>query len=255
MNIDVALVPAQARLWPPSVCVVIDQLRASSTIVSALDLGCADLWLSATLRDARRLARERDSLLAGEREGMRPAGFHANNSPTDLAALELHGRGLVLCTTNGTVVITSLASMPLVLVGCLANAEAVAGAAIRHALVRGSQVGIVCAGRHGAFALDDAYAAGVVADRMLAVAAASGLPCQLSDSARAVRHIQSSYPDPLAAFMESSTAELMLRIGAGDDLGACSRIDVSTTVPVVHTGPPVRVDPLPADPLREPQRS
>ena len=100
LDLDVALVPEQALAWPPTVCVVIDQLRASSTLTAALDLGCPEVVVTGSLEEARRLAGERGSLLAGERGGRIVPGFDANNSPAELRAIGVGGRGMVLSTSN-----------------------------------------------------------------------------------------------------------------------------------------------------------
>ena len=184
MNIDVAFVPAEARLWPSIVCVVIDELRASSTITTLLDLGCTDLSLTASLQEARRLGKAHGSLLAGERDGHIPRGFDTNNSPAELARTAVLGRSVVLCTTNGTVVISRLRRMTPLLVGCLLNARACAEEVLRQALSLGTDVGIVCAGEHGRFALEDALTAGVLLERLLELAAAQGVPCRLSELGR-----------------------------------------------------------------------
>src|ERR1035437_4456580 len=106
MNVDVAFVPAEARRWPSIVCVVIDEFAASSTITTLLVLDWADISLTAGLREARRLGRPDGSLLAGERDGRTPRGFDTNNSPAELARTAVLGRGVVLCKTKGTGVIS-----------------------------------------------------------------------------------------------------------------------------------------------------
>ena len=236
LSIDVALVPAEARGWPSIVCVVIDELRASSTITTLLDLGCTDISLTAGLREARRLGMERGSLLAGERDGRTPRGFDANNSPAALARMAIRGRSVVLCTTNGTVVIGRLRRMAPLYVGCLLNARACAEQALREAVSLGSDVGIVCAGDHGRFGLEDALTAGVILGRLLELAAASGVPCRLSNSAEVAIRLRWTYPDLVAAFRASSTGQLLREIDAEEDLDVCCRVDSSHTVPVVHAG-------------------
>jgi len=145
LDLDVALVPEQALAWPPTVCVVIDQLRASSTLTTALDLGCPEVVVTGSLEGARRLARERGSLLAGERGGRIAPGFDANNSPAELRAIGVRGRGMVLSTSNGTKVLSRLQTMPAVLIGCFMNARACAEAAFDEAGARHLGIGIVCA--------------------------------------------------------------------------------------------------------------
>ena len=171
-------------------------------MTDALDRGCAELIVTGSIREARRVARERGSLLAGERGGVTPPGFDANNSPHELRALGLGGRRLVLCTSNGTAVLSRLRRMPLVLMGCLLNARACAEAALGEAEARGIGIGIVCAGTEGGFALDDAVAAGVIVSRILEAAQSRGRRCRLSDAARAAVRLRAAYPDELTALRE-----------------------------------------------------
>ncbi|MGD0370817.1 MAG: 2-phosphosulfolactate phosphatase [Candidatus Dormibacteria bacterium] len=241
INVDVALVPAEARRWPPIVCVVIDELRASSTITTLLDLGCTDTSLAASLREARRLGMERGSLLAGERDGRTPRGVDANNSPAELARAAVRGRSVVLRTTNGTVVISRLQRMTPLYVGCLLNARACAEQALREAVSLGSDVGIVCAGEHGRFALEDALTAGLLLERLLELAAAWRVPGRLSDSAEVAIRLRWTYPDLVAAFRASSTGRLLRDINAEEDLELCCRVDGSRTVPVVNVGSRLQV--------------
>jgi 2-phosphosulfolactate phosphatase len=242
VDVDVALVPSQARRWRRTVCVVIDELRASSTITTLLDLGCTDLVLTASLAEARRLGRERGSFLAGERHGVTPRGFDANNSPAELRRADLRGRGVVLCTSNGTVVLDRLRQMPATLVGCLLNATACAEAAVGLAESLGADIGLVCAGMLGRFALDDAYAAGAIVERIVQIAAKRGTAVRLRDPARAVVHVRSSYPDAMAAFSVAETGHLVLEIGAEADLELCARVDSSRAVPILRAGHPLRID-------------
>jgi 2-phosphosulfolactate phosphatase len=236
MDVDVALVPGQTAGWPPTVCVVVDELRASSTLTTALDLGCPEVIVTGSLAQARRLARERGSLLAGERGGRDIPGFDANNSPTQLRAIGVRGRGLVLSTSNGTKVLSRVRSMPLVLLGCLLNARSCAQAAVEEASSRGLPIGIVCAGRRGRFALDDGVAAGLLASRVVEAAEAQGRACQLTDAARAALQLCSANPDAVAALRDSASGRIVQGLGAGADIEFCARTDSSTTVPMLRDG-------------------
>ncbi len=241
MEIDVALVPALARRWPDRVCVVVDELRASSTITTLLDLGCPEVLLSRGLREARRLARERGALLAGERRGRTPHGFDLNNSPVELAGAGVRERAVVLSTSNGTAVLSGLRQMPTVLVGCLLNARACAEAAAALAAETGAGIGIVCAGIEGSFALDDAVTAGLLVERLLEVAGARGERPRLSDAALAALRLRSAYPDPRDALEESATGDLIRSIHAEDDLAFCARVDVTRAVGRLRGGPPMTI--------------
>jgi 2-phosphosulfolactate phosphatase len=242
LDLDVALVPEQALAWPPTVCVVIDQLRASSTLTAALDLGCPEVVVTGSLEEARRLAGERGSLLAGERGGRIVPGFDANNSPAELRAIGVGGRGMVLSTSNGTKVLSRLQTMPAVLIGCFMNARACAEAAVDEAGARHLGIGIVCAGRRGRFALDDALAAGLIVSRVTEAAEARGHSCQLTDAARAAVRLRSAYPDDIAALRESASGRLLISLDAEADIEICASVDSSATVPVLRSGQPLRVE-------------
>ncbi len=241
MDIDVALVPAEARAWGRVICVVVDELRASSTITTLLDLGCADLLLTASLADARRLAQARGSLLVGERHGRKPRGFDANNSPTELQRAQVAGRSVVLCTTNGTRVLARLQDQAAVLVGCLLNARACGEAAVALALSRDTRLGVVCAGQQGRFALDDAVAAGAIVAGAIQALRAHGVPVHLSDAARAAVKLRTSYRSPATALRQSASGRLIRRLGAGEDVELCARLNSSPSVPVLQPGSPLRL--------------
>lgn len=244
VDIDVALVPEQARSWEPTVCVVVDELRASSTITVLLDLGCGELCLTAGLEEARRLAAARGSLLVGERNGRTPRGFDLNNSPAELSRTRVDGRDVVLCTTNGTVVIGRVQHMPAVLVGSLLNARACAEAALELAQDAGTGVRIVCAGQRGRFALDDAVTAGVVVERMVETCRARGIEHALSDAARASIDLRSAYPDLLGPLRESTSGRLLISVGAEADIERCARVDSSRCVPILRRGRQLRIEAL-----------
>jgi 2-phosphosulfolactate phosphatase len=243
MQVDVALVPSEARDWPGRVCVVIDELRASSTLTTLLDLGCPSVLLTRSLDEARRLGRERGALLAGERHGLTPRGFDFNNSPVELSRADVRQRPVVLCTSNGTRVLGAVRRMPVTLVGCLLNAGACADTALELALARGLDVGIVCAGTLGRFALDDAFAAGEIVGRIVRRAAERSASLQLSDAALASIGLRSAYPDATTCLEASTAGQLCRRIGAEDDIAFCARTDAMETVPLLAVGSPLSVAP------------
>lgn len=242
IDLDVALVPGQTAGWSPTVCVVVDQLRASSTLTTALDLGCPEVVVTGSLAEARRLARQRGSLLAGERGGRDIPGFDANNSPSQLRDIGIRGRGLVLSTSNGTKVLSRVRSMPVVLLGCFINTSACAQVAVDEASARGLPIGIVCAGRRGRFALDDGVAAGLIASRVVEVAEAQGRACRLTDAARAALQLCSANPDAIAVLRKSASGRIVQSLGAGADIELCARTDSSTTVPVLRGGSVLRIE-------------
>ena len=243
MKIDVALVPQTARVAPGRVLIVIDQIRASTTMTTVLDLGCTDLFLAGDVRAARRLGRLTGSLIAGERLARKPPGFDFDNSPSELARAGLGGRSLVLSTTNGTAVLRRFRAADAVLVGCLRNARAVAAAAVGLARASGpdGSVQVVCAGRLGRFVIEDAVAAGVIVGRIAEVLGDDGEPAVLTDAAVAAVRLRASFPDLLAAMAQSDGGATLREIGQPDDIAFCAEEDASSTVPRLVAGEPMRI--------------
>lgn len=262
MRIDVALVPAEARHWPPGICIVLDELRASSTIVALLDRGAAAVVPAASLAEARRFARRigPSALLVGEHHVVRAPGFDLGNSPAEVMAADVAGRIAVLSTRNGTAVLRALPDGTPVLIGALLNAAAVAEAGLARARAVGVDLGIVCAGRLGAFAVDDAIAAGAILERVLAaadlddrdLATADGRldprepreaaeTVLLTDASRAALRLWRGTPDVAAAFRASWSGHLLAAHDLLADIDACLPLDASDIVPEMVEGDPPRI--------------
>lgn len=244
MRIDVALVPGEAAPAGADVLVVIDQIRASTTLTVLLDMGCSDVLLAGTVIAARRLAAATGALLAGEHKARKPVGFDFDNSPSQLIRADFRGRPVVLCTTNGTAILGHLRTGAHVLVGALRNARACATAA--DGLARGGERGIqiVCAGRNRRFVAEDAVAAGVIVARLVEILGARGEAAELTDAAAAAVRLRDSFPDLLTAMQQSDGGATLRRIGQPEDIAFCAEEDVSGTVPVLRIGPPMRVERL-----------
>lgn len=247
VEIDVALVPAAAG-GGADVAIVVDQVRASTTITTLLDAPCGRLRLAGSLGAARVLARETGSLLVGERGGVRPRGFDFDNSPTALSRAPVAGRDVVLTTTNGTAVLRRCRRVPRVLVGCTRNAGACAAAAIRLAADEmGDTVGgharvvVVCAGLRGRFTIEDAVAAGSIVRGMTASAADRGVEAWLTDGARAALHLRDAFPDLALAMSSSDGGRALRQLGRDDDLAFCAGEDLSATVPLLRDGDPMEI--------------
>ena len=233
MLIDVALLPGQRHDPSRAVCVVVDVLRASSSIVTLLDGGASRILPAAAIDEARDLHRRfPDHLLCGERDGLPPPGFDYGNSPDEFSRLDLGGRPAILATSNGTRLLVALAGAPAVLVGCLLNRTAVARAAVALAGARGLDISVVCSAAHGgsAFVLEDALGAGAIADAALA-----GDPSlAASDAARFARDAYLVAGRDLAGAVASSYhARELSAAGLGADIAYCARLDVSSAVPLL----------------------
>jgi 2-phosphosulfolactate phosphatase len=216
VRVHVAFTPDEAAEAPTGV--VIDVIRATSTICQALDAGYERVWCAAEVEDARALAGD-DVTLGGERLGVRIDGFDLGNSPREY--LEPRTPTLAMSTTNGTrAIVTAAERCERVLIASLLNLAAVTDEARAH----GEDVAVFCAGVKGAFALDDAYVAGRVAE---------GLGFERSDAAEAAVRLATSYESAEDALRASRSGRNL--INHGPDLEAdipwCARESVVEVVP------------------------
>jgi 2-phosphosulfolactate phosphatase len=210
MRVDVAFTPAEAASAP--VAVVVDVLRATSTIAQALASGYERVLCCVEIEEARALRREiPSSLVGGERKAVLVEGFDVGASPREF--LEPRAETLILSTTNGTRAILEAARRSHeVVLGSLLNLDAVARAA------QGKDTVVVCAGFQGAFALDDAYCAGRIV-RLL--------DGERTDAAIGSELIAGAFPTALEAF----NARTYGPPGLEEDIAFCAREDVLDVVP------------------------
>jgi 2-phosphosulfolactate phosphatase len=230
MRIDVAFTPGE----PPdaSVAIVVDVLRATTTIAHALSQGYERVLACAGLDRARELHSRlgNGALLAGERGCVRPEGFDFGNSPREFADGRPRGSTLVLTTTNGTrAVVAAAERADTVLVGSLANLTACAAAAARTARTAKGDVLVQCAGVKGRFAIDDAYTAGRFVSE-LRVWLAEWEP---SDAAQASEAIAASFPSAAEGLGASASARNLRAADLADDVRYCAREGVLDVVPTV----------------------
>jgi 2-phosphosulfolactate phosphatase len=218
--IDVVFTPETVR--PTGVVVVVDVLRATSTIVAALEAGYRNVLCTRTPERARELAGP-GRRLAGERGALAIPGFDRGNSPVFAGDRE-GADELVLCTTNGTpALLHAVSCADDVLVGSLLNLEALVDAIPPH-----RELTVICAGTDGRFALEDAYAAGRIVERLAGVR---------SDAARAAERVASTYADPWTALSESADAAVLRATGQARDISACARESVSAITARAVAGP------------------
>jgi 2-phosphosulfolactate phosphatase len=240
MKIEVTPVP---RLLPSrfedSSCAVIDTLRATTTIVTALANGAREVRPCTTVTEARRSASSGDStpfLLGGERKGLRIPGFHLGNSPLEyLDPDTISGRAIYFTTTNGTPALRRAykgSSRPVylaALVNLSAVAAAITRAAVKNALKR---IFLICAGREGEPAQEDLYCAGLLTQSLRPEFARAGIPAELSDAAiSAADYAGINRGKPLAVLTGSEHGRYLLDIGFAADLEFASQIDKYDIVP------------------------
>jgi len=223
-RIDIAMTPAEAAILPAADCyVVIDALRATTTMAVLFEAGLESLLVVEELEAAVAAREGSDALLFGERGGLRPEGFDYGNSPVEAATLDLRGRSAVQVTSNGTRALCAVAGLGAVAAGSIVNLSAVAAFAAGR-----ESVTIVCAGNGGAsrFSLEDFATASALAKRVHArhPGAATG------DAARLALELSS----PERLITRSEHAAVIQALGLGEDVEFSARMDAVGAVPVVR---------------------
>lgn len=236
MRVDVYFTPGElANAELPARVVVIDVLRATSTIVEALSNGARAIFPVATADDAVRIAQNigRDSvLLCGERKGLPIEGFDLGNAPGEFSAERVADKALVMTTTNGTRAFLSVAERQggsgedgafAILAASFLNLSAVTAE-----LAEGDgAAALVCAGREGRFALEDAVCAGSLIEAL----DGAGKTVMLNDAAEASLRLARGKRSVQQVLEATAAGRRLSEIGRAEDLAFCSRRDLRAVVP------------------------
>jgi len=224
--------------------VVVDVLRASTTIVHALEAGATEVIPCLEVEDAQATAAElpRDAvILGGERRGLRIEGFDLGNSPGEYTPDRVEGRTVVFTTTNGTRAMAQCRLADRVLIGAFVNVSAVC-----ERLVGARQIHLLCAGTRGQFSRDDMLLAGLLVERVLrqghvvyqlnTPALIARRACRSAFALPSVLGAEPLDPELLAAELGNSAGGRNLTaIGLDHDILTAAQIDRFRGVPGLDT--------------------
>ena len=213
---------------------VIDILRATTTMCAALNHGAKAIIPVASTEEALRLAQtigSTDVLLAGEKDCVRIPGFHLGNSPLEMTETAVRGKTLIVTTTNGAKALLATQGAAAVYAVGASNLTLAAERA-REVIESDGDVLVVCAGRDGAFSLDDAYCAG----RLAAEALGSRKPRRgLNDAAIASLDLARRYGDRWERPLTYSRAgRELIHLGFRDDVLDAARLDAYPVLAYFH---------------------
>jgi 2-phosphosulfolactate phosphatase len=236
MRVDVFFTPV--GLSAPEVqgrtVFVIDILRATTSMCAALSHGAKAIIPVGSTEEALRLSQtigSADVLLAGEKNCVRIPGFHLGNSPLEMTESAVRGKTIIVTTSNGTRALLACQGAAAVFPTAAVNLS-VAAERAREALESDQQVLIVCAGRDGAFSLDDAYCAGRLA---AAIFGGTTPRSALNDAGLAsldlVRRYRFRWTRPLAY---SKAGRELIRLGFRGDVREAARLDAYPILPHFH---------------------
>lgn len=210
-----------------------DLLRATTQITTFFDLG-GEVLVPVTEVDAAFEMKKKlgdDWKIMGERGGLPAPGFDFGNSPLELqqAGAPLNA---IITTSNGTRALMKASEGECrVIAACARNAEAAAW----DALCSGTTIGIICAGRNGEFSLEDTVCAGMLVEKLLALAPSNGATeMELTDGAMAAMALWHHFgPDITKVCQDSTHGHILSELGFDNDLFFCGETDSSSTVPVL----------------------
>ena len=215
--------------------VVIDVLRATSVITTALDNGAQEVIPVRTVEEAQSLYAISDvskTLRGGERNALKIEGFDLSNSPLEYKKKVVEGKTIIITTTNGTNAINNVKGADEVVLACFRNVTAVADhlVGLSH---RGSRdIVIVCAGTEGRFSLDDGLCAGMLIELLK-----QQIEVETDDLGLLVtQYYQQNKTNLLGALSGCFHLKRLFTMGFYDDIRFCLETNCVTTVPVVQEG-------------------
>lgn len=252
MTIRVARLPAELNWSPRGTAVVIDVLRATTVITTALRAGAADVVVCGEIDEAVRLAEttEPRPLLCGERACRPIPGFDLGNSPSEYTPSRMAGRRLIMTTTNGTRAVLAARGFPRILAASFNNLAAVVARLSCH-----DEVSIICAGTDGETTEEDDLLAGAIVDSLLAVERLggddgvgndrdprrdeSGLGTAASAVLRAWRDYLASGQALADRLAESTGGRNLIAQGYQRDIDVCAELDSTTAIGIIDAAGPL----------------
>ena len=225
-KLDICFSPELLPLYDlgGKIAVIVDILRASSTIVTALGEGISHVFPVATLEECAALGREQGCVTAAERDGLPASGFDLGNSPFGFLGegRPLRGRALSISTTNGTLALRRSLAADHVIIGAFLNLRAV------ESFIREQQkdVLVVCAGWKGQFCLEDTVFGGALAARL-----APDFDVRSADATLAALHLWEQAKADLSAYLlQSAHVRRLNSLEASHDFEFCLRMDAYARV-------------------------
>jgi len=213
--------------------IVIDVLRASSTITVALNNGAREIIPVASIESAVKISGSlfgEVTLRGGERNGKTIEGFNLGNSPLEYSETAVKGKSIIYCTTNGSVAMAKSRYARTLAVGSFINLTATTD------FIRDENKDFlfICAGRAnsiGNFSMEDAVCAGMMIQNLLK---AESLEVELSDSAKAAHALSKSFGRSILKMLKTSEhGKYLIEIGFAEDLKICAQVDSVPVLPIL----------------------
>lgn len=239
MNIDLIISADDIReeKLKGKVVVIIDVLRATSVMVTALSRGCKRIIPVREVEEAINLAKldedNSTTILGGERDGVKVEGFKFSNSPLDYRNEDIKDKILVMTTTNGTRAIKNSEDADEILIGAMINGGAVA----KKIVELNKDVVFVNAGTYGQFSMDDFITSGYIIRCIRDLCGADKLDAiNLTDIATTAQYIYDMNPEIVTYVEKAVHYKRLEHLGYHEDLRYCFKKDIIDIVPKYKDG-------------------
>ena len=229
-NLQVCMTPALFDLYADkkSIVVVVDVLRATSSMCIAFEQGVEKIIPVSTVEEALEYRNNGlDYILAAERNGAPVKSFDFGNSPQVYLDMDVKGRTVVMTTTNGTKSISIAKKDHDVAIGSLLNLDAIA----KWLIAQDRDVIVFCAGWKNKFNLEDTLFAGALSEQLVA----SGLYDDSCDAVQASQVLWEKAKDDVYGFLENSSHRKRLaKLDIDSDVHFCLKVNQTTKIPVLQ---------------------
>ena len=230
MNIDLVISAdnINSEYLKNKVVVVIDMLRATSVITTALANGAKQVFPILTVEEAfdkkKELLSKEDILIGGERKALKIDGFDFSNSPLEYTKENVNGKTIILSTTNGTRAINLSLKADEIIIGSILNAKAVA----LELKKLNKDVVFINAGTNGEFSMDDFICSGYMINLLSEIS-----NCDLSDIAKTAKYIYENNTNLIDYIKEARHYNVLKSLNLMNDLEYCCKKDILNIVPKV----------------------
>ncbi|RLD33254.1 MAG: 2-phosphosulfolactate phosphatase [Bacteroidetes bacterium] len=226
----IRVIPYAAAVHPQEIAgkttIIIDVLRATSVIITALKNGADKIIPALTVEEALETSKKLTPgtfLLCGERDTIKIEGFDLGNSPLEFRQSKVAGKTLIMTTSNGTQALNASRVAAKVYLGAFLNAKAVA-----EKVKQEKEVVLVCSGTAGRFSLDDGLCAAMIMEEL-----SKSIPLRPDDLGLALAKIWQSENGSLQKLLKDSFhLNYLLQKGFAGDVDYCLQKNSTSVVPV-----------------------